>query len=101
MRIVNPHGQGRTGNGVRRRAASRIACGLRRVTVEFENGQPGSISIRPQASNTFNQSPSGQPLMLAGRHGVLVIIRGTDAHRLQGRAGHQDRLPWLGRGSKF
>ena len=55
-------------------------AGHDRATVEFKNGQPGSISIRPQASNRFNQSPSGQSLMLAGRHGVLLIIRGTDAH---------------------
>jgi hypothetical protein len=51
-----------------------------RVTVEFKNGQPGSISIRPQAGTTFNQSPSGQPEKLAGINGILVIIRGADAH---------------------
>ena len=30
------------------------------MVVEFKNGQPGSITIRPQAGTTFNQSPSGQ-----------------------------------------
>lgn len=55
-------------------------AGYDRVTVEFKNGQPGSISIRPQAGTTFNQSPSGQAVKVAGSHGVLVIIRGADAH---------------------
>jgi hypothetical protein len=54
--------------------------GYDRVVVEFRNGQPGSISIRPQAGTTFNQSPSGQAVKVAGRHGLLVIIRGADAH---------------------
>ena len=54
--------------------------GYDRVTVVFKNGQPGSISIRPQPGTTFNQSPSGQAVRVAGRHGVLVIIRGVDAH---------------------
>jgi hypothetical protein len=54
--------------------------GYDRVVVEFKNGRPGSISIRPQAGTTFNQSPSGQAVKVAGRHGVLVIIRGADAH---------------------
>jgi hypothetical protein len=54
--------------------------GYDRVTVEFKNGLPGSISIRPQASTSFNQSPSGQTMTLAGKHGILVIIRGADAH---------------------
>lgn len=54
--------------------------GYDRVTVEFKNGQPGSISIRPQAGTTFNQSPSGQAVTVAGSHGILMIIRGADAH---------------------
>ena len=54
--------------------------GYDRVTVEFKNGVPGSISIRPQTSTTFNQSPSGLPVKVAGRHGILVVIRGADAH---------------------
>jgi len=54
--------------------------GYDRVVVEFKNGRPGSISIRPQAGTTFNQSPSGRAVKVAGRDGVLVIIRGADAH---------------------
>jgi hypothetical protein len=55
-------------------------AGYDRVTVEFSNGQPGSVTIRPQAGTTFTQSPSGQPVKLAGTNGILVIIRGSDAH---------------------
>ena len=62
--------------------------GYDRVVVEFQNGRPGSISIRPQAGTTFNQSPSGRAVKVAGRHGVLVIIRGADAHT--GFAGLRD-----------
>jgi hypothetical protein len=54
--------------------------GYDRLTVEFKNGQPGTASIRPQTGTTFNQSPSGQAVKVAGRHGILVIIRGADAH---------------------
>jgi hypothetical protein len=55
-------------------------AGYDRVVVQFKNGQPGSITIRPQAGTAFNQSPSGQVIRVAGRHGLLVIIRGADAH---------------------
>jgi hypothetical protein len=55
-------------------------AGYDRVVVEFKNAQPGSITIRPQAGTTFNQSPSGKAVKVAGRHGILVIIRGADAH---------------------
>jgi hypothetical protein len=55
-------------------------AGYDRVTIQFKNGLPGSISIRPQAGTTFDQSPSGMAVKVAGRHGILVIIRGADAH---------------------
>jgi hypothetical protein len=55
-------------------------AGYDRLVVQFKNGQPGSITIRPQAGTAFNQSPSGQVIRVAGRHGLLVIIRGADAH---------------------
>jgi hypothetical protein len=54
--------------------------GYDRLTVELKNGQPGTISIRPQAGTTFNQSPSGMPVKVAGQHGILVTINGADAH---------------------
>ena len=55
-------------------------AGYDRVTVEFKNGQPGSVELRPQAGTTFHQAPSGQADTLTGRNGVLVIVRGSDAH---------------------
>jgi hypothetical protein len=54
--------------------------GYDRLTIEFKNGQPSSTSIRPQAGTSFNQSPSGKMDTLAGTNGILVIIRGADAH---------------------
>jgi hypothetical protein len=54
--------------------------GYDRLTVEFKNAQPGSISIRPQAGTTFNQSPSGMAVKVAGSHGILVVISSADAH---------------------
>jgi hypothetical protein len=54
--------------------------GYDRVTVEFKNGQADSISISPQAGTTFHQAPSGKADTLAGKNGILVIIRGADAH---------------------
>jgi len=54
--------------------------GYDRVTVEFKNGRPGSVELRPQAGTTFHQAPSGRPDTLAGTNGVLVIVRGADAH---------------------
>jgi hypothetical protein len=55
-------------------------AGYDRVTVEFKNGQPASVELRPQAGTTFHQAPSGQADTLAGTNGVLVIVRGSDAH---------------------
>jgi hypothetical protein len=55
-------------------------AGYDRVVVEFKNGRPGSISIRPQAGTTFHQAPSGKADTLLGRNGILIIIRGADAH---------------------
>ena len=55
-------------------------AGYDRVTVEFKNGQPASVAIRPQAGTTFHQAPSGQADKLAGSKGILVIVRGSDAH---------------------
>ena len=54
--------------------------GYDRVVVEFKNGQPGSVSIKPQAGTSFNASPSGQSVKLAGSNGILIIIRGSDVH---------------------
>jgi hypothetical protein len=55
-------------------------AGYDRVTVEFKNGRPVSVELRPQSGTTFRQAPSGKPDTLAGTNGVLVIVRGSDAH---------------------
>jgi hypothetical protein len=54
--------------------------GYDRLTIEFKNGQPGSIELRTQASTTFMRSPRGDTVKLAGKDGILVTIRGADAH---------------------
>ncbi len=55
-------------------------AGYDRLTIEFKNGQPASIELRPQASTTFVRSPLGDTVKLAGKDGILVTIRGADAH---------------------
>jgi hypothetical protein len=55
-------------------------AGYDRLTIEFQNGEPSSIEIKPQSGTSFTMSPSGQPVTLAGQAGILVIIHGSDAH---------------------
>jgi hypothetical protein len=54
--------------------------GYDRLTVEFQNGQPASIELRPQSGTTFNNSPKGDQVTLAGKNGILVVIHGADLH---------------------
>jgi hypothetical protein len=63
-------------NGVRTGAHS----GYDRLTIQFGNGQPNSISIRPQSGTSFTNSPKGDTVILSGQNGLLIVIRGTDAH---------------------
>ena len=55
-------------------------AGYDRLTIEFNNGQPSSVEIKPQSGTGFTTSPRGQPVTLAGQAGILVIIHGSDAH---------------------
>ena len=55
-------------------------AGYDRLTIEFKNGQAMSVELRPQAGTTFTRSPSGQPVALAGKSGILVLIHGSDLH---------------------
>jgi hypothetical protein len=55
-------------------------AGYDRLTVEFKNGQPASIELRPQTGTTFTQGASGQVMTLAGTNGILVVIHGADLH---------------------
>ena len=54
--------------------------GYDRLTVEFQNGQPGSIELRPQSGTTFMTSPKGDQVTLAGKNGILVVVHGADLH---------------------
>jgi hypothetical protein len=54
--------------------------GYDRLTIQFQNGQPASIELRPQSGTTFTTSPKGDQVTLAGKNGMLVIIHGADLH---------------------
>jgi hypothetical protein len=54
--------------------------GYDRVTIEFQNGAPGSVQLTTQTGTRFTMSPSGQSVQLAGQNGILVTIRGADLH---------------------
>jgi len=54
--------------------------GYDRITIEFQNGQPGSIELRTQNNSTFTQGASGQNVTLAGSAGLLVVIKRADEH---------------------
>ena len=54
--------------------------GYDRITIEFQNGQPQSLQLRPQTGTTFTRDAIGDKVTLSGRYGILVIIKGADAH---------------------
>jgi hypothetical protein len=54
--------------------------GYDRLTVQFQNGQPASIELRPQSGTKFTNSPKGDQVTLMGKNGILVVIRGADLH---------------------
>jgi hypothetical protein len=55
-------------------------AGYDRLTIEFQNGQPGSIEVSPQSGTIFTRSPRGDRVALAGQNGILILGRGADAH---------------------
>jgi hypothetical protein len=55
-------------------------AGYDRVTIEFNNGEPGSVDMSPHDGTTFTQGASGQQVTLSGSTGLLVIIHGSDEH---------------------
>jgi len=55
-------------------------AGYDRLTIEFQNGQPPTIELRPQTGTSFTRDGIGDQVTLAGKNGILVIIRGADAH---------------------
>ena len=54
--------------------------GYDRLTIEFQNGQPGDIAITPQSGTTFLRSPRGDYVTLAGRYGIMVTLFSSDGH---------------------
>jgi len=54
--------------------------GYDRVTIEFNNGKPGSVDMSQHNGTTFTQGASGQQVTLNGIAGLLVIIHGADEH---------------------
>jgi hypothetical protein len=54
--------------------------GYDRLTIEFNNGEPGTIDVAPQSGTTFTHGGSGQQVTLAGTAGILVTIHSADAH---------------------
>ena len=58
--------------------------GYDRMTIEFNNGEPGTVDMSPHDGTTFTQGASGQQVTLQGSTGLLVIIRGSDEHTAYG-----------------
>jgi hypothetical protein len=54
--------------------------GYDRLTIEFNNGQPGQVDVSTQSGTTFTQSPSNQSVTLNGQNGILITLHGADAH---------------------
>jgi hypothetical protein len=54
--------------------------GYDRITIEFKNGVPSQIEIRPQGNATFTQGASGQTVVLLGSKGLLIVLHGADEH---------------------
>jgi hypothetical protein len=55
--------------------------GYDRLTIEFRDGQPGTIELAPQSGTTFIRSPRGDKVSLAGTNGIGILLKGgADAH---------------------
>ena len=54
--------------------------GYDRLTIQFQNGLPGSIALTPQSGTTFLRSPRGDHVTLAGRNGIVVTLFSSDGH---------------------
>jgi hypothetical protein len=55
-------------------------AGYDRLTIEFQDGQPQTIQLQPQANSTFTRDGIGDKGTLAGNDGLLVTIFSGDAH---------------------
>jgi hypothetical protein len=54
--------------------------GYDRLTIEFKDGQPETIEVRPQANTKFMTDPKGDTVTLAGQVGLRIRIFSADAH---------------------
>lgn len=55
-------------------------AGYDRLTIEFKNGQPDTIEIRPQTTTHFMTDPKGDDVTVAGQAGIKITIHISDAH---------------------
>jgi hypothetical protein len=55
-------------------------AGYDRITIEFNNADPGQVDITPQGTAIFTESPRGLSVTLAGNTGLLVTMKGADEH---------------------
>ena len=51
-----------------------------RLTIEFANGAPRTVTVSGQNGTTFTLSPSGMTTTLRGQNGILITLQGTDLH---------------------
>ncbi len=54
--------------------------GYDRVTIELTSGALTDVQLQVQAGTLFTRSPRGDQVTLAGKNGILLIIRGADMH---------------------
>ena len=54
--------------------------GYDRLVIEFAGGAPRLITLKPQPTTTFSNSPKGDSVSLAGSAGLQIVIQSADAH---------------------
>jgi hypothetical protein len=54
--------------------------GYDRLTIQFQNGLPGTMALTPQSGTSFLRSPRGDHVTLAGRNGIVVTLFSSDGH---------------------
>jgi hypothetical protein len=56
-------------------------AGYDRLTIEFQNGQPGTMQLVPRSGTAFIASPRGNTITVAGTNSIGVLIaESADAH---------------------
>jgi hypothetical protein len=54
--------------------------GYDRLTIELKSGGFTDVQLQVQTGTVFTRSPRGDQVTLAGKNGILLIIRGADLH---------------------